>query len=371
MGFTLFLSAWFAANAYIAWRASSVPWVARHVPAWALVAGTVFLATGYFLARLCYASGLRWPGVLLEHVGANWIGVAFYVLLALLLVDLATGFGAFAPRLAPALRSWAFVLGGAVALAAFVNAQRAPVVREYEVVLKGLPEARDGTRIALLTDLHLGTQLGERWLAARLSQVDALRPDAVVLAGDIVEGDYREEERLVSLLGRFHSPLGTFAVTGNHEYYAGIERSVAALRKAGVRVLRDERVEPAPGLVLAGVDDLTVRSRLGRIGEHVAETLKGIPPGKGVVLLSHSPLVPDRAAKGGAGLMLCGHTHDGQIWPFGYVSHTRYPLLAGRYEVDGMTAIVSRGTGTWGPRMRLFRPSEIVLVTLRAPGASR
>jgi len=371
VGFTLFLWVWVAANGYIAWRASSVPWVARHVPAWAIVAGTLLLASGYILARLSYSRGLRWPGAPLEFVGANWVGVAFYLLLCLLVVDVVTGFGFFAPRLAPTLRGWALVAGAAVALAAFFNAQRAPVVREYEVVLKGLPPGRDGTRVALLTDLHLGSLIGDRWLSARLAQVDALRPDVVVLAGDIIEGDHREELRLVSLLGGFRAPLGTFAVTGNHEYYAGVEKSVAALRKSDLRVLRDEWVEPAPGLVLAGVDDLTFRSHLGQIGEHVDTALAGIPPGKGVVLLSHSPLQAERAAKGGAGLMLSGHTHDGQIWPFGYVSRTRYPLLAGRYEVDGMTAIVCRGTGTWGPRMRLFFPSEIILVTLRSPGGSR
>ena len=100
MGFTLFLWVWVAANGYIAWRASSVPWVARHVPAWAIVAGTLLLASGYILARLSYSRGLRWPGAPLEFVGANWVGVAFYLLLCLLVVDVVTGFGFFAPRLA-------------------------------------------------------------------------------------------------------------------------------------------------------------------------------------------------------------------------------------------------------------------------------
>lgn len=367
MGFTLFLSVWVLTNVYIARRASSVPWIARHVPTWLLVLVTVSLGTAYLLARVCYAKGLRWPGVPLDFIGANWIGFAFYLLIALFLADLVTGFGFLLPKLVPQIRGWALLLGLAVGLAAFVNGQRAPVVREYEVVLKGLPAERDGTRIALLTDLHLGALIGDYWLADRLAQVEALKPDVVVFAGDIIEGDHREDLRLVSLLGRFRAPLGVYAVTGNHEYYAGIEQSVAALKRAGLRVLRDEWIEPVPGFVLAGVDDLTFRWRFGKIGEEVEKTLKGIPPGKGVVLLSHSPLKADRAAAGGAGLMLSGHTHDGQIWPFGYVSRTRYPLLAGRYEVDGMTAIVCRGTGTWGPRMRLFYPSEIVVVRLRAP----
>ena len=89
------------------------------------------------------------------------------------------------------------------------------------------------------------------------------------------------------------------------------------------------------------------------------------PPGA-AILLSHSPLQAGAAAAAGAGLMLSGHTHDGQIWPFGYLVRLSYPLLGGRYEVDGMPVIVCRGTGTWGPRMRLWRPSEILRITLRS-----
>lgn len=367
MGITLFLSVWVATNAYIAWRVSSVPWVARHVPAWALSAVTLLLATSYVLARMLYAKGPRGAGLPFEILGATWIGVAFYLLLFLLLVDLVTGFGFFAPRLAPSLRGGALVFGAIVSLAALLNGLRPPAVREYEVVLKGLPAGRDGTRIALLSDLHLGSLVGESWLEARLAQVEAMRPDVIVLVGDIVEGDGRDDVRLVSILGRFSAPLGVFAVTGNHEYYGGVEPAVASLKRAGFRVLRDEWVEPVPGLVLAGVDDLTARWRFGHLVDHVDAALKGIPPGRGVVLLSHSPLQAGRAAKDGAGLMLSGHTHDGQIWPFGFISRVRYPLHAGRYEVGGMTAIVCRGTGTWGPRMRLFHRSEIVLVTLLTP----
>ena len=120
-------------------------------------------------------------------------------------------------------------------------------------------------------------------------------------------------------------------------------------------------------LLVAGVDDLTARRQFGRPDRPVAKALAGRPPGA-VVLLSHSPLQADTAAAAGAGLMLSGHTHDGQIWPFRWLVRLSYPLLGGRYEVAGMPVIVCRGTGTWGPRMRLWRPSEIVRITLRAPG---
>ncbi|MBU0464032.1 MAG: metallophosphoesterase, partial [Proteobacteria bacterium] len=119
-----------------------------------------------------------------------------------------------------------------------------------------------------------------------------------------------------------------------------------------------------PGLVLAGVEDLTIRRRSGQNSDPISKALAGRPPGA-VILLSHTPWQTKKAASAGVGLMLSGHTHGGQIWPFGYLVRKRYPLLEGRYKVDGMTAIVCRGTGTWGPRMRLWHPGQILRVTLR------
>jgi predicted MPP superfamily phosphohydrolase len=115
---------------------------------------------------------------------------------------------------------------------------------------------------------------------------------------------------------------------------------------------------------LAGVDDLTSSRRSGGAVDHVSKALADRPPGA-TVLLSHTPWQYEEAARAGVGLMLSGHTHGGQIWPFGYLVRLFYPLLAGRYEVADMPVIVSRGTGTWGPRMRLWHRGEILRVTLR------
>jgi len=112
------------------------------------------------------------------------------------------------------------------------------------------------------------------------------------------------------------------------------------------------------------VDDLTtIQRRTGQVSHYISKTLVGRPPGA-TILLSHTPWETEKAAKAGVGLMFCAHTHGGQIWPFDYLVKLRYPLLEGRYEVNGMTVIVSRGTGTWGPRMRLWSPGEILRVTL-------
>jgi len=113
------------------------------------------------------------------------------------------------------------------------------------------------------------------------------------------------------------------------------------------------------------VDDLTSRRRSGNGGDAVLQALAG-RPASATILLSHTPWQTDAAASAGVGLMLSAHTHGGQIWPFDYVIQRRYPLLEGQYQVGGMTVIVCRGTGTWGPRMRLWSPGEIMRVTLHA-----
>jgi hypothetical protein len=160
------------------------------------------------------------------------------------------------------------------------------------------------------------------------------------------------------------APLGVWAVLGNHESRDPAANAGPLLAKAGVRVLRNAWAEIRPGLVLAGVNDLAFGERNASVVADVTQTLYGRPPGA-TILLSHAPVGADLAAAQGVSLMLCGHTHGGQIWPFSHLVQLRYPLFDGRYAVDGMTVIVCRGTGTWGPRMRLWSPSSILRVTLR------
>jgi uncharacterized protein len=152
-------------------------------------------------------------------------------------------------------------------------------------------------------------------------------------------------------------------VLGNHESYGHIDKRKSMIEVDGFKVLVDSWVELSPGLILAGVDDLTVRKWSGNYGDFITKTLEGRPPGA-TILLSHSPLDIEKVAQDGVDLMLCGHTHSGQVWPFGYLIKHRYPFFEGLYKVGKMTLIVCRGTGTWGPRMRLWEPGEILRVTL-------
>ncbi len=350
---------------YVFWRAAAVPFVQRRMPRRYLAVLGIVLWVVFLLGRLLRPEDGGSLAALLEFLGMTWLGVLFLLFVSLLAVDLATGFGFFLPRFGPRLRGIALIAGGLLSVIALVQGLRAPVVQRYDVYLDRLPGNLDGTVIVILSDLHLGPELGERWLTARLAQAQAEQPDAVVLLGDIFEGHTTPGPELLGALHRLSAPLGVWGVLGNHEFHGNRSNNLALFESAGVHILANAWVEPKSGLILAGVEDLTYNGDPARTAASLAQALAGRPPGA-TILLSHAPLPADAIAGKGVDLMLSGHTHGGQIWPFGYLVRQRFPLLEGRYDFGGMTAIVSRGTGTWGPRMRLWHPAEIVRVTLHS-----
>jgi uncharacterized protein len=362
---SIVLTIWGLMHLYVFWRLASVVWVAAHISRVALVAIALALWATYPAARILESWKIESATRPLEFVGATWIGVIFLLFAALLVVDVITLGGRLLPRLAPMIRGWACVTAVVLSVVGLIQGIRPPVLRDYEVQLAGLPPDRDGLTLVEISDLHLGSLINQDWMARLVARVNELRPDLVAVVGDVVDGNVGQVETLLPVLRQLRAPLGVWAVTGNHEYYAGIERCVSLFQAAGYTVLRNRWAQVAPGLVLAGVDDLTARRQFGHAGHPLDNALAKRPPGA-TILLSHSPLQVEHAAALGAGLMLSGHTHNGQIWPFNYLVRLRYALLGGRYDIGGMAAIVCRGTGTWGPRMRLWRPAEIVRIRLRA-----
>ncbi len=349
--------------AYVLWRASSVPRL-KKIPRWAFLLGGLVLGLVLVSWRfLGHDSAGPW-GALLEFSSMTLVGTLFLVFTCLFPVDLLSGFGWLFPRRAARLRGWAMLAGCLLALLALFQGMRPPVIVRYEVRLGGLPAALDGTRLAAVSDLHLGTLIGPGWLRARVEQVQALEPDMILVLGDIFEGHGASPAAYLAGLRSLSARLGVWAVDGNHETHGGPAATAAAGAEPPLRTLRDELLEPAPGLFLAGRRS---RSRHGRGA--------GVPPWNpdpkhapgAMILLAHVPMAAESAARAGVGLMLAGHTHGGQIWPLSIATRMVNPMLAGRYDIKGMTLLVSRGAGTWGPRMRLWRPGEIMLVTLRTP----
>ena len=358
MFFLVALTIWIAMNAYVIWRIGAVPAVRARVSRGILVAAGVLMATSYIAARAIEGRTASGLAVALEWIGAEWIGFVFLALVCFAAGDAV----AMATKRRDLVRTAALLTAIALAVIATINAMRAPVIRQYEVRLRDLPPERDGMSVVAISDLHLGTLVSDRWLTARIDQVNALHPDLIAILGDLTEGDAPAERELPPVLARLRAPLGVWAVPGNHEAH-GAGASDALLARAGVRLLRDASALAAPGIVIAGVDSAGHQRVAGR--GLVTRALSGRIEPAATILLSHAPEQMSAAARSGAGLMLAGHTHGGQIWPFDLFVRMQYRTIGGRYDVDGMPLIVCRGTGTWGPAMRLWRPNEIVRVVLR------
>ncbi len=348
---------------YVFWRARSVPFLKLHIPRKFLIGTGLILWTGLFLGIFFGHGGTSILSKTLEMIGMTWIAILFLMSVSLLAIDFITGFGFILPRIATSLRGWALFAGGLLSVIALVQGLRPPVVQKYDVYLSNLPDKMNGKVIVALSDLHIGSLLGKRWLEARVLQVQEQQPDIIFLLGDIYEGHGNSQEELLPVLRRLSAPLGVWAVYGNHESYHHHNTNMFLIKDAGFQILNNVWVELQPGLVLAGVEDLTANQRSSKNTDTISKALNNRPSGA-TILLSHSPLQVDKAASAGVELMLSGHTHGGQIWPFDYLIKQFYPFLEGLYEVEGITVIVSRGTGTWGPRMRLWQPGEISRIIL-------
>lgn len=352
---------------YVFRRAASVPFILRYLSRKQLFAISAFLWTMLVISRVIDALQPGLLATVTEFIGMAWLGMLFLMLVTLLTVEVATGFGFWFKPYQLKLRGAALLVGSLLSAMALVQGTRAPIIQPYNVYLPELPRELDGTVMVALTDMHLGSLLGERWLAARVAQVQAEHPDMIVLVGDIFEGHHNPEQVLLKGLSRLTAPMGMWAVLGNHESYGPHPEHTAMFKMAGAHLLRNTWVELRPGLVLAGIDNAATQEESDR---YVAQALKGHPT-SATILLSHEPILASPSARNGVDLMISGHTHGGQIWPFGYLVEQRFPLFVGSYSLPDMTAIISRGAGSWGPRMRLWHPAEILRITLRRGKAAR
>jgi predicted MPP superfamily phosphohydrolase len=358
-------------------------------PAWprrARQAATAAIAV-MFLAIPVTTSSRLWAPTLsrtLAWVTMPWLAFVGLVATLLLAIDLARGAIALA-RIArrrrasepsPAGLSRRRFLAGATATVAGAGVVRGMLaargehdVVDVEVALPKLPRALDGFTIVQLTDLHVGMTIERDFVERVVERANRVAPDLIALTGDLVDGPVDRIAEDVAPLRDLRARHGVYAITGNHEYYAGADAWIAELTKLGARYLRNERItigDGADAFELAGVDDYSAYKYPGH-GMDLPKATRGRDPAHALVLLAHQPRQVHEAVRFGVDLQLSGHTHGGQIWPWHYaVMAQQGGLLAGRYQVEGTQLYVSRGCGYWGPPVRLLAPLEITRVILRA-----
>jgi predicted MPP superfamily phosphohydrolase len=348
----------------------------------------VYLSAAFAGMLLPFASrmGFFGSGRLAEGLfvlAFTWIAVAgmacvgfFFMDLASLaarLIDLAFGTALKARIFNP--RRCVPVTLALIAVAVAYSFYEAWAVRRVDVTLEmphvTLPEGKERLRLVLLTDVHLGGVNSLGRLERVMEIVRAAEPDFLLMGGDLVDGDMNGRDREAELLRSHGAKYGAFAVTGNHEFYSGVGQAVDFMRRAGFTVLRGERADISRAgaeIILIGLDDPAEK------GFYAPEILPdGLdfsrPPGSCVLLIKHRPQVIE-GTEGSFDLQLSGHTHGGQIWPFGYIVKWTNKSEQGlsRVRVKDSTressVYVSNGTGFWGPPLRFFAPPEVTVIDI-------
>ncbi len=254
----------------------------------------------------------------------------------------------------------------------YAEAMRVSRVKRVDVTLPRLGAALDGLKVVLITDTHYGPINRVRWSRGVVDIVNSLDADIVCHTGDIADGSPEQRRDQAAPLGDVRARDLKVYVTGNHEYYSGAPSWIDRMSELGWEWMHNRHVVVERGghrLIVAGVDDRTAATS-GIPGHHADHdaALDGADPALPVLLLAHQPRQIDRAVTYGIDLQLSGHTHGGQIWPFHYMVRLDQPVVAGLSRHGERTQLyTSRGTGFWGPPFRVFAPSEITLLTLRAP----
>jgi predicted MPP superfamily phosphohydrolase len=253
----------------------------------------------------------------------------------------------------------------------YAEAMRVPRVRRVDVTLPRLGAGLDGLRVVLLTDTHYGPIDRARWSARVAEVVNTLDADILCHTGDIADGTVAQRRAQAAPLGAMRASLARTYVTGNHEYFGEAQGWLDHMRELGWEPLHNRHVVVERGgdrLMVAGVDDRTAAGSgdPGHRADHAA-ALAGADADLPVLLLAHQPQQVGKAAEHGIDLQISGHTHGGQMWPFHYLVRIDQPSLQGLSRHGARTQLyTSRGTGFWGPPLRIFAPSEISVLTLRA-----
>ncbi|MBL0225398.1 MAG: metallophosphoesterase [Geobacteraceae bacterium] len=355
-------------------------------PAGAFLALWMLLMTVVpLLVRMAEGAGMERTARYIAWPGYIWMGAVFIFCAALVAGDslrLAAWlsqrfFGSAIPGLltAPLIYRTALALALIASVYAVYEAGRIRTDR-VTILTDKLPPAVRSIRVVQISDVHVGLLVREARLESILKAVRAAQPDVLVSTGDLVDGRLSREDvtshlnRMAAMTAAVPAKAGKYAVTGNHEFYAGLDQALEFTRAAGFTVLRNRSVELPGGITISGVDDAAVRRGKPEGPPFESEVLKSLSPRQFHLLLKHRPIVAD-TADGRFDLQLSGHVHKGQLFPFNLLVRLKFPIPCGTTTAkNGSTIHVSRGSGTWGPPMRLFAPPEVTVIDIvsRPPG---
>lgn len=308
------------------------------------------------------------------YIGYGWLGILFLFFSLSITVDiyrlviylagliLRTDVSAWAPA---AMSSFILCLSLAICISIYGYFEARDIRTERLVIRTNkIPLQTGRMKIVQISDVHLGLIVGEERLKLMLEKIKNENPDILVSTGDLVDGQISSHYGLAELLAEIKPPRGKFAITGNHEFYAGLAQAIKFTEKAGFKMIRGEGLTVDGMINVAGVDDPAGKysGLIRAVSER--ELLSALPRDKFTLLLKHRPVV-DKTAIGSFDLQLSGHSHKGQIFPFSIATRLYYTVDAGLMKLPNNTFMyASRGTGTWGPPIRFLAPPEVTVIEL-------
>jgi len=347
---------------------------------WSSIGVLLFLALMVFapiLTRLLEKPGLECVGRPLAFIGYTWMAIVALFFCSSIVIDLLRllvriagfiGKRDFSGITHQPLLYFLIPLSISLFIAVYGYFE-AWNVRTERLTIKTpkIPAEIGSLKIVQISDIHLGIMVGEKKLENILKLVQKENPDILVSTGDLVDGEMCNLSGLIGLLKEINPRYGKYAITGNHEFYAGIDKALKFTQDAGFTMLRGEKTDVAGILNLVGVDDPA--GRYQNPGKWISEKelLSPLPPDKFTLFLKHRPLI-DKEAIGLFDLQLSGHAHKGQIFPFSLITQAVYPIDEGSLKLDNEDYVyVSKGAGTWGPPIRFLAPPDIVVIELINP----
>ena len=250
-------------------------------------------------------------------------------------------------------------------IAGHINAWTPKIVRKTIEINKDGGKYKT-LKVVAASDIHLGTIIGPRKTGKLVHTINSLKPDIILFAGDVVDEDVKPviEQNLGKNLLNLKAPLGTYAVTGNHEYIGGAEASVSYLEEHGIKILRDTSVLINNSFYITGREDKDKTSFTGNPRKTPNELTRELDRKKPIILLDHQPFHLELASDAGVDLQISGHTHHGQLWPLGYITKKIFEVSRGYKKKGDSHFYISTGFGTWGPPVRLGNRPEILEFTL-------
>lgn len=341
----------------------------------ALVAVMVLMILAPVIVRLAEKGGLESLARIMAYSGYLWMAAIFIFFSTSIVIDIyrlilfiVSVLGKSDLSRLYSAHGWFFAVSLAASLLVIMYGYfEARYIGTERIVVSSpkLPAEVGTIRIVQISDVHLGLIVRRERLDRILRKVNDAEPDILVVTGDLVDGDVDGLSVLAGLLAAIQPRYGKFAITGNHEYYAGIKNSLEFIQKAGFIMLRGEGRNVGALINIAGVDDISGRRYPSYVEVDEKTLLSSLPNGFFTVLLKHRPVV-DAGALGLFDIQLSGHVHQGQIFPFRLITRLFFSYVGGSYPLrEGSLLHVSRGSGTWGPPVRFLAPPEVTVIDLR------